>query len=88
MRMRLTKSAENKDCCNCIMKTTRYAGSASEGMTMSPQWDIFGDLAYDLDFYEPDPVARAEDSSYYGDERLKEEIQMALEKLANLQDGL
>ena len=61
---------------------------ASEDMTMSPQWDTLTELAYDLDFYEPDPVLRAEDHSYYGEERLIKEIQTALEKLTNQQDGL
>jgi hypothetical protein len=43
--------------------------------------EIFADLAYDLDFYEQDPKARSEDPSYYGDERLEEEIREALRKL-------
>ena len=60
---------------------------ASDDMMASLQWDIFGDLAYDLDFYEPDPALRAEDNSFYGDERLKEEIQTALDKLASQQGG-
>jgi hypothetical protein len=47
------------------------------------EWAILGDLAYDLDFYEPDPDARAEDASFYGDERVEKEIRLALEKLVN-----
>jgi hypothetical protein len=39
------------------------------------------ELAYDLDFYEPDAMLRAQDPSYYGDERLEVEIKTALQKL-------
>jgi hypothetical protein len=43
--------------------------------------DILSTLAYDFDYYEPDKKMRDEDSSYYGDERLLEEIKKGLEKL-------
>lgn len=43
--------------------------------------EILSELAYDLDFYEPDPELRKEDSSYYGDERLEEEIKSTLYKI-------
>jgi hypothetical protein len=43
--------------------------------------EVFRDLAYDLDFYEPDPKKRAEDPSYYGDDRAVEEIRSTLEEL-------
>lgn len=46
--------------------------------------EIFDELAYDLDFYEPDPKARREDSSYFGNDRVVEEITLALEKLRAL----
>jgi hypothetical protein len=42
---------------------------------------ILSELAYDLDFYEPDATLRAQDPSYYGDEQLEEEVKSALEKL-------
>jgi hypothetical protein len=45
------------------------------------EWDIFTQLAQDLDFYESDPVMRREDPVFYGDERLSEEIVQALGKL-------
>lgn len=43
--------------------------------------DLLGELAYDLDFYEPDPRARAEDPSFFGDERLEREVRAALDRL-------
>ena len=43
--------------------------------------DILKDLAYDLDFYEPNEILRKEDPSYYGDERLEKEIKEVLQKL-------
>ena len=32
--------------------------------------DIASELAHDLEYYVPDPVMRAEDPAYYGDEEL------------------
>jgi len=43
--------------------------------------DIFDEIAYDLDYYEPDERLRREDLSFYGDDRLEIEIKSALEKL-------
>jgi hypothetical protein len=43
---------------------------------------VLRDLAYDLAYYEPDPVLRREDSSFYGDDRARTEIREALQKLA------
>lgn len=44
-------------------------------------WGILSELAYDLDFWEPDSKLREEDPSYYGDERAREEIRLAIRKL-------
>ncbi|MBK6730818.1 MAG: hypothetical protein IPG60_07590 [Bacteroidetes bacterium] len=49
--------------------------------------EILSELAYDLDFYEPNDELRKEDSSYYGDDRLEEEIRTAIQKL-EAQGGL
>ncbi len=43
--------------------------------------EVLKDLAYDLDFYEPDDNLRKESASYYGDARLEEEIKAALRKI-------
>lgn len=45
------------------------------------QWDVLNDLALDLDYYEPDVEKRREDSTFYGDERVTEEIREALGKV-------
>jgi len=45
------------------------------------EWDVFTELAQDLDYYEPDSDFRREDPSFYGDERVEAEIKDALEKL-------
>ena len=49
------------------------------------QWiqEIFGDLAYDRDFFEPDVESRREDAAYFGDEQAEETIRAALYKLRN-----
>jgi hypothetical protein len=40
--------------------------------------DILDELVYDLGFYVADPAMRAQDPSYYGDERLVKEVESAL----------
>lgn len=53
----------------------------SDDLPNSWEVEILRDLAFDLDFYEPDAKRRAEDVSFYGDERLEDEINAALKKL-------
>lgn len=48
-----------------------------------PEWEIARDLVWDLAFYEPDPIPRAEDGSFYGDDRLRALLLKALEQLRN-----
>ncbi|WON94250.1 MULTISPECIES: hypothetical protein [unclassified Sphingobacterium] len=43
--------------------------------------EILSELAYDLDFYEPNEEWRKKEPSYYGDDRLEEEIKSAIQKL-------
>jgi len=43
--------------------------------------EILSELAYDLDFYEPNEEWRKQDISYYGDERLEEEIKSVIKKI-------
>jgi hypothetical protein len=42
---------------------------------------ILRDLAHDLDYFERDRLARAEEKSLYGHDRLVKEIRSAVEKL-------
>jgi hypothetical protein len=50
--------------------------------------NIFKELAYDLDFYEPNPKIRKEDSSFYGDDKLLFEVGKALDKIKNLPQNM
>lgn len=50
------------------------------------EYELLSTLAYDLDFYEPNEIFRNEDSSYFGDEKLEELINEALEKISYLQN--
>lgn len=43
--------------------------------------EILSELAYDLDFYEPNEEWRKEAPSYYGDDRLEVVIKTAIQKL-------
>jgi hypothetical protein len=54
----------------------------------SAVWDRLRELAYDLDFYEPDQHKRQEDASFYGDERLVMEIRDVLADLTMLDPHL
>lgn len=59
-----------------VFHTTKPPGDFSEG-----DWEILGDLAYDLAFYVSDPDLRREDASYYGEERFIREIRESLTRL-------
>lgn len=50
-------------------------------------WEIFSDLAIDLEFYEPDPGYRAASRSYYGDDRLEELLHDALREIDRLEEA-
>ena len=50
-------------------------------------WRVVRDLAWDLEFYVPEPVRRSEDASYYGDDRIVEELQRALSCFARPPDA-
>lgn len=49
-----------------------------------PIYEILSELAYDLDFYEPNERLRLEDSSFYGDKRLSSEILAVLKKIEGI----
>ena len=46
--------------------------------------DILLELAYDLEYYEPDENLRKQNPSYFGDEQLIAEIGSVLQKLKAL----
>lgn len=50
----------------------------------SPAWRILGDLAVDLDYYEPDSRRRKESSSFYGDEELESVLRKGLADLESV----
>jgi hypothetical protein len=43
--------------------------------------ETLSELAYDLDFYEPDEKWRKEDPCYYGDDKLEDVLKNAIRKL-------
>lgn len=43
--------------------------------------EVLSDLAYNLDFYEPDPIALAEAGSYFAEDRALQEIADALGRI-------
>lgn len=48
------------------------------------EFEILSELAFDLDFYEPDMNVRKQDPSYYGDDQLEMEVLEAIEKIKSL----
>ena|SRR2546430_16717292 len=44
-------------------------------------WGLLRDLAYDLDYYEPEVKEREDEASYFGEERCRELILSALKEL-------
>jgi hypothetical protein len=64
-----------------ISKFLTSLRNAPESSKQGLEWKILSELALDLEYYEPDPRIRSEDSSYYGDERAEEEIKAALKSL-------
>ncbi|MBN9400201.1 MAG: hypothetical protein J0I17_08505 ['Candidatus Kapabacteria' thiocyanatum] len=53
-----------------------------------PYFEILSTLAIDLDYYEPDEQMRREDPSFYGDDRLEQEIIQALKALEGLEGSV
>lgn len=43
--------------------------------------EILSELAYDLDFYEPNEEWKKESPNYFGDERLQELIKLGIQKI-------
>lgn len=58
----------------------------NEGVIEKDLKPVFLELAYDLDFYEPDINLQKESASYYGDDRLEEEINLVLEKMRHIKN--
>lgn len=44
-------------------------------------WDIFDDLAADLEYYEPNEVWRKESPLFFGDEKVRQLIEEALSRI-------
>jgi len=57
------------------------------GEKQSKALEILQELAYDLDYYVQDAELRQEDPTYYGDDRLVEEINSALKQIERCKNG-
>jgi hypothetical protein len=64
-----------------IPRLQQQIWNATPHAKSSPQWEVLEELAYDLDYYQPDPRIRSENKSFYGDERALAEIKSTLLKL-------
>ncbi len=61
-----------------------HASEDEEASFPKPIFDVLADLAMELEHYVSDPKARAEDPSYFGDEKAIEKNESALSGLKNL----
>ncbi len=77
--IRILNEKENRNI--LISQFQDYIWNENPKFDNEEQENILCDLAYDLDFYEPNIAIRNEDKSYYGDEKLEIEIKLALKKL-------
>jgi hypothetical protein len=46
--------------------------------------EILRELAFDLDLYEPDPLHRSQDRSFFGDRIAKKRIRLALKRIGEV----
>jgi hypothetical protein len=83
LRLALSNRAERVPAIRAFQNYIFNTSAPIPGAT-AEQWETLSDLAVDLDYYEPDPVDRREDPSYYGDQRAEVEITEALEKLGQV----
>ena len=60
----------------------------SEDTQASCMNEVLLELAYDMDFYEPNENWMKESASYYGDEHLEKLILTGIDKLKDLQTNL
>ena len=61
-----------------------YAGMVVRRSIRRDVLDVLDELVSDLGFYVADPATRAEDPSYYGDERLVKEVESTLQLLSQV----
>ena len=47
--------------------------------------EVLSELAYDLDFYQPNKSLKKESPSYYGQERLEKELTEAIDKIKSIE---
>jgi len=59
-----------------MLKYNDFFSIAESGLN-----EILSELAYDLDFYEPNEEERNEDFCLYGNDRLYENVKIGIERL-------
>lgn len=73
-----------KDRCRAIKEFQQIVWNEQIDVVDFPIKEIFVELAYDLDYYEPEDIKRQCDSSYYGNDRLEQELMGTLYKLREI----
>ena len=64
-----------------IREFQRLVWESDEVLGNEASDEAFRDLAHDLDYYEPDAELRREDRSFYGDDRVEEELRSGVARL-------
>lgn len=69
---------------SAIAEVQRFVWSGGVDQLPLNAQNILRDLAYDLDFFEPNEQVRARNPALYGPERLEEEIRSTVRRLAKI----
>jgi hypothetical protein len=62
-----------------------FEGDAEALGLSQREWDVFSQLAQDLDYYEPNHERRSESTLFYGNDKVVREIEDALSKIHEIQ---
>jgi hypothetical protein len=67
-----------------IFRFQNIALNAPDNLPNEAAWEILSDLEIDIDYYEQDPVARAEDPSFFGEDRLEVLLEEVFDRLKSV----
>ena len=79
---RIHEGSEDRDVLIDQFQNEVFTGESSK--RTDSEYDILNGLAIDLDYYVSDPELRKEERSYYGVERLQDEVRAALRAIEGL----
>jgi hypothetical protein len=67
------------------IQTYIWGSEANQSELTENETEVLNELAYDLEYFVSNPVHRAEDPSYFGNDRAEKELLSALKQLESKQ---